>query len=79
MTEKRTPPLASPTWKKTAGPEWSGEESHDRRYGPFTINVEYSKRWHTLTGRHARADVKGLGVRAWAGVAARRCTATVRT
>ncbi|MEV4166527.1 nitrate reductase subunit alpha [Nonomuraea dietziae] len=34
-----------------ASPEWSGKESHDRRYSPFTINVEHDKPWHTLTGR----------------------------
>ncbi|WP_433434310.1 nitrate reductase subunit alpha [Nonomuraea sp. CA-141351] len=34
-----------------ASPEWSGKESHDRRYSPFTINVENGKPWHTLTGR----------------------------
>ncbi|MEV5569910.1 nitrate reductase subunit alpha [Spirillospora sp. NPDC052269] len=32
-------------------PEWSGIEAPDRRYSPFTINVEHSKPWHTLTGR----------------------------
>ena len=32
-------------------PEWSGSESGGRRYAPFTINVERSKPWHTLTGR----------------------------
>jgi nitrate reductase alpha subunit len=32
-------------------PEWSGEESYDRRYAPFTVNVEHGKPWHTLTGR----------------------------
>ncbi|MEV0587450.1 nitrate reductase subunit alpha [Nonomuraea sp. NPDC050310] len=32
-------------------PEWSGKEAHDRRYSPFTINVENDKPWHTLTGR----------------------------
>ncbi len=32
-------------------PEWSGIESEERRYSPFTINVEYKKPWHTLTGR----------------------------
>jgi nitrate reductase alpha subunit len=32
-------------------PEWSGIEAHDRRYAPFTINVERSKPWHTLSGR----------------------------
>ncbi|MFI7230898.1 nitrate reductase subunit alpha [Nonomuraea angiospora] len=34
-----------------ASPEWSGKESHERRYSPFTINVENGKPWHTLTGR----------------------------
>ena len=32
-------------------PEWSGIEAHDRRYSPFTINVERDKPWHTLSGR----------------------------
>ncbi|MGI5162801.1 nitrate reductase subunit alpha [Spirillospora sp. CA-253888] len=32
-------------------PEWSGIEAPDRRYSPFTINVEHGKPWHTLTGR----------------------------
>ncbi|HKA70119.1 MAG TPA: nitrate reductase subunit alpha [Actinomycetes bacterium] len=32
-------------------PEWSGSEHGGRRYSPFTINVERSKPWHTLTGR----------------------------
>ena len=32
-------------------PEWSGAESEDRRYAPFTINVDRLKPWHTLTGR----------------------------
>ena len=32
-------------------PEWSGIESHGRRYAPFTINVERDKPWHTLSGR----------------------------
>ncbi len=31
--------------------EWSGKEATDRRYSPFTINVEHGKPWHTLTGR----------------------------
>ncbi|MGP3914068.1 nitrate reductase subunit alpha [Nonomuraea sp. 10N515B] len=34
-----------------ASPEWSGKEAHNRRYSPFTINVENGKPWHTLTGR----------------------------
>jgi nitrate reductase / nitrite oxidoreductase, alpha subunit len=32
-------------------PEWSGIETHGRRYSPFTINVERDKPWHTLSGR----------------------------
>ncbi|WP_019633355.1 nitrate reductase subunit alpha [Actinomadura atramentaria] len=32
-------------------PEWSGIEAPDRRYAPFTVNTEYGKPWHTLTGR----------------------------
>ena len=32
-------------------PEWSGSESGGRRYSPFTVNVEWGKPWHTLTGR----------------------------
>ena len=32
-------------------PEWSGKEASDRRYSPFTINLEHDKPWHTLTGR----------------------------
>ena len=32
-------------------PEWSGIESHGRRYSPFTTNVEREKPWHTLSGR----------------------------
>ncbi|MEV8638742.1 nitrate reductase subunit alpha [Streptosporangium sp. NPDC051023] len=34
-----------------SSPEWSGKEAHDRRYSPFTVNVEHDKPWHTLTGR----------------------------
>ncbi|MDD7933202.1 nitrate reductase subunit alpha [Actinomycetospora straminea] len=32
-------------------PEWSGSETGGRRYASFTVNVERSKPWHTLTGR----------------------------
>ncbi|MGH3731802.1 MAG: molybdopterin dinucleotide binding domain-containing protein, partial [Acidimicrobiales bacterium] len=32
-------------------PEWSGSESENRRYSPFTVNVDRLKPWHTLTGR----------------------------
>ncbi|GAA1186020.1 nitrate reductase subunit alpha [Ornithinimicrobium humiphilum] len=46
-------------------PEWSGSESGGRRYAPFTINVERSKPFHTLTGRqHFYLDhdwVQGMG------------------
>jgi len=34
-----------------ASPEWSGMESRERRYSPFTINVERSVPFRTLTGR----------------------------
>jgi nitrate reductase alpha subunit len=32
-------------------PEWSGIETHGRRYAPFTVNTEREKPWHTLSGR----------------------------
>ncbi len=31
--------------------EWSGIEAEDRRYAPFTQNVERGLPWHTLSGR----------------------------
>jgi nitrate reductase alpha subunit len=34
-----------------ASPEWSGMESRERRYSPFTINIERSVPFRTLTGR----------------------------
>ena len=34
-----------------ATPVWSGLEAPDRRYAPFTLNVEYQVPWRTLTGR----------------------------
>jgi nitrate reductase alpha subunit len=37
--------------KVIASPEWSGMESRERRYSPFTINVERRLPWRTLTGR----------------------------
>ena len=37
--------------KVLASPEWSGMESRDRRYNPFTINVERDVPFRTLTGR----------------------------
>jgi nitrate reductase alpha subunit len=37
--------------KVLASPEWSGMESRDRRYSPFTINIERSVPFRTLTGR----------------------------
>jgi nitrate reductase alpha subunit len=46
-------------------PEWSGSESGGRRYSPFTINIERSKPFHTLTGRqHFYLDhdwMQGMG------------------
>jgi nitrate reductase alpha subunit len=39
------PRLALPT------PVWSGLEAPERRYAPFTANVEYGIPWRTLTGR----------------------------
>ncbi|MGE5672556.1 MAG: nitrate reductase subunit alpha [Mycobacterium leprae] len=32
-------------------PVWSGLESHERRYSPFTLNTEYLVPFRTLTGR----------------------------
>ncbi|MEJ7843339.1 MAG: nitrate reductase subunit alpha [Rubrobacter sp.] len=37
--------------KVITSPEWSGTESRERRYSPFTINVDRSVPWRTLTGR----------------------------
>jgi nitrate reductase alpha subunit len=37
--------------KVIASAEWSGLESRERRYSPFTSNVEHSIPWRTLTGR----------------------------
>ncbi len=37
--------------KVITSPEWSGIESRDRRYSPFTVNVERGVPWRTLTGR----------------------------
>ena len=37
--------------KVIASPEWAGMESRERRYNPFTINVERDLPWRTLTGR----------------------------
>ncbi|RIV21714.1 nitrate reductase subunit alpha, partial [Alicyclobacillaceae bacterium I2511] len=34
-----------------ATPAWSGLEGADRRYSPFTANVEHRIPWRTLTGR----------------------------
>jgi nitrate reductase alpha subunit len=34
-----------------ASPEWSGSESAERRYSPFTVNVDRLVPWRTLTGR----------------------------
>ncbi|MGP6173449.1 nitrate reductase subunit alpha [Corynebacterium sp. A21] len=32
-------------------PEWSGSKKNGRRYTAFSINIEYDKPWHTLSGR----------------------------
>ncbi len=37
--------------KVIASAEWSGMESRDRRYSPFTINIEREVPFRTLTGR----------------------------
>ena len=37
--------------KVLASAEWSGMESRERRYSPFTSNVEHGIPWRTLTGR----------------------------
>ena len=37
--------------KVIASPEWSGLESRERRYSPFTLNVDRRVPWRTLTGR----------------------------
>jgi len=39
--------------KVIASPEWSGMEARDRRYSPFTINLERNIPFRTLTGRQA--------------------------
>jgi nitrate reductase / nitrite oxidoreductase, alpha subunit len=37
--------------KTLTSAEWSGIESRDRRYSPFTMNVDREVPWRTLTGR----------------------------
>ncbi|MBJ7457691.1 MAG: nitrate reductase subunit alpha, partial [Thermoleophilaceae bacterium] len=37
--------------KVIASAEWSGVEGRDRRYSPFTANVDHQIPWRTLTGR----------------------------
>ena len=32
-------------------PEWSADKRNGRRYTAFSINIEYDKPWHTLSGR----------------------------
>ncbi|MGE5690380.1 MAG: nitrate reductase subunit alpha, partial [Pseudomonadota bacterium] len=44
-----------------ASPEWSGTESRERRYSPFTINVDKLVPWRTLSGRqHLYVDHEWL-------------------
>jgi len=39
--------------KVIASAEWSGLESRERRYSPFTQNVDHGIPWRTLTGRQS--------------------------
>jgi nitrate reductase alpha subunit len=43
--------LAVQPRKVIASAEWSGLESRERRYSPFTANLEHLIPWRTLTGR----------------------------
>jgi len=45
--------LAIQPRKVIASAEWSGIESRERRYSPFTSNIEYLIPWRTLTGRQS--------------------------
>ncbi len=42
--------VAQPRLTITA-PTWSGIETHERRYSPFTSNVDFGIPWRTVTGR----------------------------
>jgi len=43
--------LSSQPRRSITSPHWSAIESAGRTYGPWTMNVEKLKPWHTLTGR----------------------------
>ena len=43
--------LSSQPRRTLTSPHWSAIESAGRTYGPWTMNVEKLKPWHTLTGR----------------------------
>ncbi|MDP6379131.1 MAG: nitrate reductase subunit alpha [Candidatus Thalassarchaeaceae archaeon] len=45
--------LSSQPRRSITSPHWSAIEDPDRTYGPWTMNVEKLKPWHTLTGRQA--------------------------
>ncbi len=45
--------LSSQPRRSITSPHWSAIESAGRTYGPWTMNVEKLKPWHTLTGRQA--------------------------
>ena len=34
-----------------SSPEWTGSKKDGRRYTAFSLNLEYAKPWHTLSGR----------------------------
>jgi len=45
--------LSSQPRRSITSPHWSAIESAGRTYGPWTMNIEKLKPWHTLTGRQA--------------------------
>ena len=45
--------LAIQPRKVIASAEWSGVESRERRYSPFTSNIEHLIPWRTLSGRQS--------------------------
>ena len=45
------PDLISQPRRSLTSPHWSAIETKGRTYGPWTLNVETLKPWHTLTGR----------------------------
>lgn len=45
------PDLISQPRRTLTSPHWSAIENHGRTYGPWTLNIETLKPFHTLTGR----------------------------